>query len=57
MIQNLSAVTAACVMIRKDVFNEVGGFDEKFAVAFNDVAIYLKSIASISPLTNCAAGH
>ena len=41
VIQNLSAVTAACVMIRKNTFNEIGGFDEKFAVAFNDVDLCL----------------
>jgi len=28
-------------MIRKDVFNEVGGLDEKFTVAFNDIDICL----------------
>jgi GT2 family glycosyltransferase len=38
----LSGVTGTCVMIKKDVFNEVGGFDEKFVVAFNDVDICLK---------------
>ena len=40
--QNLSAVTAACVMIRSDVFREVGGLDESFAVAFNDVDLCLR---------------
>ena len=35
--QNLSACTAACLMIRKDVYNEVGGLDEGYAVAFNDI--------------------
>lgn len=35
--QNLSAVTAACLMIRKDVFESVNGFDEEFEVAYNDV--------------------
>jgi len=34
---NLSAVTGACMMVRRDVFNQVNGFDEKIAVAFNDV--------------------
>jgi GT2 family glycosyltransferase len=41
-IHNVSAVTAACVMIRKEVFEEVGGFDENLAVAFNDVDLCLK---------------
>lgn len=35
--QNLSACTAACLLIKKQVYKEVGGLDEKFAVAFNDV--------------------
>lgn len=41
-IQNVSAVTAACMMLRKDVFKEIGGFDENLAVAFNDVDLCLK---------------
>lgn len=40
--QNLSAVTAACMMIRSDVFRQVGGLDEGFAVAFNDVDLCMK---------------
>ncbi len=35
--QDLSAVTAACLVIRREVFLEVGGLDEKLRVAFNDV--------------------
>jgi len=42
IIHNLSAVTAACMMVRKDVFEEVGGFDEKLTIAFNDVDLCLK---------------
>ena len=42
VIHNLSAVTAACMMLRKDVFEEVGGFDENLAVAYNDVELCLK---------------
>ena len=42
LAQNLSAVTAACVMIRSDVFREVEGLDEGYAVAFNDVDLCLK---------------
>jgi glycosyltransferase involved in cell wall biosynthesis len=42
VIHNLSAVTAACVMIRKEVFDEVGGFDENLAIAFNDIDLCLK---------------
>lgn len=40
--QNLSAVTGACMLIRKTVFDQVKGFDENFAVAFNDVDICMK---------------
>lgn len=40
--QNLSAVTAACMMTKRNVYEEVGGFDEAFAVAFNDVDLCLK---------------
>lgn len=37
-----SAVTAACMMIRKSVFEEVGGLEEKLTVAFNDVDFCLR---------------
>jgi GT2 family glycosyltransferase len=42
IIHNLSAVTAACMMMRKEVFEEVGSFDEKLTVAFNDVDLCLR---------------
>jgi O-antigen biosynthesis protein len=38
----VSAVTAACLVIRRHVFDAVGGFDEGLAVAFNDVDFCLK---------------
>ncbi|WP_442855069.1 glycosyltransferase family 2 protein [Burkholderia sp. ABCPW 14] len=41
-MQNLSAVTAACLVIRKSVFDEVGGMNEELAVAFNDVDFCLR---------------
>jgi len=42
-IQQFSAVTAACMVMRRRVFDEIGGFDEKnFAIAFNDVDIGLR---------------
>ena len=37
-----SAVTAACLMIRKDLFLRVGGLDSELAVAFNDIDLCLK---------------
>lgn len=40
--QDLSAVTAACVMIRRDVWEEVGGLDESFQVAFNDIDLCMR---------------
>ena len=42
MIQNLSAVTAACIMNPKAIYEEVGYMNEKLAVAFNDVDFCLK---------------
>lgn len=42
MVQNLSAVTAACIMTPKSIYDEVGYMDEKFKVAFNDVDFCLK---------------
>jgi len=41
-IRNVSAVTAACLMVEKKKFNAVNGFDEKFKVAFNDTDLCLK---------------
>jgi GT2 family glycosyltransferase len=35
--QDLSCVTAGCMVLRREAFLDVGGFDEMFAVAFNDV--------------------
>jgi GT2 family glycosyltransferase len=40
--QNLSAVTAACLLVRRDVFEQVGGLDEKLRVAFNDIDFCLR---------------
>lgn len=40
--QDLSAVTAACLMIRKSIFDSIGGFDCEFAVAFNDIDLCLR---------------
>lgn len=40
--QDVSAVTAACLLVKKSLFDEVGGFDESFTVAFNDVDLCMK---------------
>lgn len=42
IIHNYSAVTAACLMVRREVFEQAGGFDEAFAVEFNDVDFCLR---------------
>jgi GT2 family glycosyltransferase len=40
--QNYSCVTAACVMISRNVWDAVGGLDEQFKVAFNDVDLCMR---------------
>ena len=42
LAQSLSAVTAACAVVRRSVFDEVNGLDEKLEVAFNDVDFCLR---------------
>lgn len=42
-VQNLSAVTGACMLVRKSLFDELGGFDEEYAVAFNDIDFCLRA--------------
>jgi len=42
MAQDYSAVTAACMMVKKEVFVCVKGFDEAYAVAFNDIDLCMK---------------
>ncbi len=39
---NYSAVTGACMMVRRDVFERASGFDERLAIAFNDVDFCLR---------------
>lgn len=41
--QELSAVTAACMMVKREAFDAAGGFTEELAVAFNDVDFCLKA--------------
>lgn len=45
LAQNMSAVTAACLLVRREIFEEVGGLDEAFEVAFNDVDFCLRVAA------------
>ena len=40
--QNYSAVTAACLMVSRKIYEEVGGMSEEYKVAFNDVDFCLK---------------
>lgn len=42
--QELSAVTAACMMVKREAYEAAGGFEEKLAVAFNDVDFCLKVV-------------
>lgn len=42
VVRNFNAVTGACVMLRADVFREVGGFDEDFPVTYNDLDLCLR---------------
>jgi glycosyltransferase involved in cell wall biosynthesis len=43
LVQNVSAVTAACLLVRKEVYEQVGGLNDKeLMVAFNDVDFCLK---------------
>ena len=42
ILQDMSAVTAACMMMKREAFEEAGGFTEKLSVAFNDVDLCLK---------------
>ena len=41
-MQEISAVTAACMMVKTSVFKAVGGFDEELKVAFNDIDLCMK---------------
>ena len=41
-VQDFSAVTGACLLVKASVYDAVGGLDEQFAVAFNDVDFCLR---------------
>jgi len=40
--RNYLAVTGACQMVRRELFNEVGGYDEEFQLAFGDIDFCLR---------------
>lgn len=41
-VQNLCAVTGACLMVKKALYDEAGGLDERFTIAYNDVDFCLR---------------
>jgi O-antigen biosynthesis protein len=43
LTRDVSAVTGACMAVRRDVFRELGGFDERFPVNYNDVDLCLRA--------------
>jgi GT2 family glycosyltransferase len=55
-IRDVSAVTGACMMVRREVFERVGGFDEGFPVAYNDVdfCLRLRQAGLLVVYTPCA---
>jgi GT2 family glycosyltransferase len=44
LVQNLTAVTAACLLVRREVWDDVHGLDETLTVAFNDIDLCLRVI-------------
>jgi GT2 family glycosyltransferase len=42
--RDYSAVTGACMMMRQEVFDQLGGFDEQYSLAFNDIELCLRAI-------------
>ena len=61
LIQNLSAITGACLMVKKDIYNEVNGLNEKeLAIAYNDVdfCLRIREKGYLNVYTpNCKAYH
>ncbi len=41
-VQNFSAVTGACMMVRKEIYEEVGGLDEEYPLCYSDIDLCLK---------------
>ena len=52
-VHNVSAVTGACMMLRRSVFLKAGGFDEELTVAFNDVDLCMRLRASSLRVLMC----
>jgi GT2 family glycosyltransferase len=46
LVQDMTAVTAACLCIRKEIWERVSGFDEGLAIAYNDVDLCLRVSAT-----------
>ncbi len=44
LLNNYSALTAACIMVRTEVYDKVHGFSEEFVVEYNDVDFCLKAL-------------
>lgn len=42
-VKDVSAVTGACMMIRRDVWDKLGGLNEDYAVAYNDIDLCLRA--------------
>jgi GT2 family glycosyltransferase len=57
MTREVAAVTAACMLVRKDAWDEVGGFDEKIAVGYGDVDLCLRVVESGRRVLFCASAR
>lgn len=44
--RNVSALTGACMAIRREVFEKIGGFDESFRITYNDVDLCLRLLGA-----------
>jgi GT2 family glycosyltransferase len=56
MDREVSVVTAACMMIRREIYQKIGGLDEeKFKVSFNDVDLCLRLRAAGYRIVMCAS--
>ncbi|HEX5128734.1 MAG TPA: glycosyltransferase family 2 protein, partial [Usitatibacter sp.] len=57
MTREVAAVTAACMLVRGDAWEEVGGFDEKIAVGYGDVDLCLRVVESGRRVLFCASAR